>query len=102
MVRIERIICPIDLDDESLHALEQAVAMARRYRSALSAVHVVPKYVPPTPGITPVLAGPHPSAALINPDTTEPLKRQLEDFAAAARTEGIDARIELLEGDVVE
>jgi nucleotide-binding universal stress UspA family protein len=40
MIQISRILCPIDLSEPSHHALEHAVALARWYGAAITALHV--------------------------------------------------------------
>ena len=40
MIEIQRILCPIDFSDYSRRALDHAVAMARWYKAAITAVHV--------------------------------------------------------------
>ena len=42
MVRIKRILCPIDFSDFSRHAFDRSVAIARGTGAAVSALHVVP------------------------------------------------------------
>ena len=39
---IHRILCPVDFSDGARHALEQAAAIARRWGSQLTALHVYP------------------------------------------------------------
>jgi len=40
MIEIQRILCPIDFSDYSRRALDHAVAIARWYKAAITAVHV--------------------------------------------------------------
>jgi nucleotide-binding universal stress UspA family protein len=40
MIEIQRILCPIDCSDYSRHALDHAVALARRYESTITVLHV--------------------------------------------------------------
>jgi nucleotide-binding universal stress UspA family protein len=42
MTAIKRILCPVDLSEFSHHALDAAVAIARREHAAITALHVVP------------------------------------------------------------
>lgn len=42
MVEIKRVLCPVDFSDFSRHALDHAVAVARWYGAAVTAVHVIP------------------------------------------------------------
>lgn len=36
------ILCPVDFDDNSMHALDKAIEIARHFDAALTLVHVVP------------------------------------------------------------
>ena len=40
MIEIRRILCPVDFSDCSRRALDHAVAVARRYESTITALHV--------------------------------------------------------------
>ena len=56
MIEIRSILCPIDFSDHSRHALDHAVAIARWYKSTITALHVfssapVAAYAPGTPGL---------------------------------------------------
>lgn len=43
-----RILCPVDFDDNSMHALDTAADLARENNGTLFLLHVVPMIVPPT------------------------------------------------------
>jgi nucleotide-binding universal stress UspA family protein len=60
MVRIDKILCPIDFSDFSRHAFDRAVAIARSHRAALTALHVVPIQLaaPALPYVEPQSLGP--------------------------------------------
>ena len=60
MVRIEKILCPIDFSDFSRHAFDRAVAIARSHGGAVTAIHVVPIQLatPALPYIEPQSLGP--------------------------------------------
>jgi nucleotide-binding universal stress UspA family protein len=46
MVKIKRVLCPVDFSETSRHALEHAVAVARWYDSEVFALHVMfPRFV---------------------------------------------------------
>jgi nucleotide-binding universal stress UspA family protein len=45
----KKILCPIDFDDNSIHALEKAVEIARHFGAAVFLVHVVPLIVEALP-----------------------------------------------------
>jgi nucleotide-binding universal stress UspA family protein len=102
MLRLERLLCPVDLSDTSRRALEHAGALARWCRAHLVVIHVAPPFVPPTPGITPVPPAPPPALVLLDPAVREPLARQLEEFVAPLRQAGIEVRVDLVEGPVVD
>ena len=42
MLRIQRILCPIDFSDFSRHAFDRALAIARSHDATVTALHVVP------------------------------------------------------------
>ena len=48
-VRIERILCPVDLSEPSRHALQHAVMLARWYGSQITVLQVIWRGVPPVP-----------------------------------------------------
>ena len=60
MVRIQRILCPIDFSDFSRHAFDRALAIARSHDATVTALHVVPIAVatPVFPYVEPVSLGP--------------------------------------------
>jgi nucleotide-binding universal stress UspA family protein len=60
MVRIEKILCPIDFSDFSRHAFDRAVAIARSHKAVVTALHVVPIQLatPALPYIEPQSLGP--------------------------------------------
>jgi nucleotide-binding universal stress UspA family protein len=53
MLRVERILCPIDLSEASRHALDHAVVLARWYSAPVTVLHVrTPIYLSePTPAV---------------------------------------------------
>ena len=60
MVRIRRILCPIDFSDLSRHAFDRALAIARSHDASVTALHVVPIALatPMLPYIDPASLGP--------------------------------------------
>jgi len=80
---IRRILCPVDLSDESAHAIEHALAVARRYKSTITALHIRNPLVIPATDMT--LVGP-----AIPPMLTEDDIREASDEVAACfdRTPG--------------
>jgi nucleotide-binding universal stress UspA family protein len=60
MVRIQRILCPIDFSDFSRHAFDRALAIARSHDATVTALHVVPIALatPVLPYVEPASLGP--------------------------------------------
>ena len=102
MLRLERILCPVDFSEPARRALQHAGAIARWYRARLSVVHVLPTFVPPTGGLTPVAPDPLPGLILLDPARREPLERNLDELVAPLRSGGAEVRVELVEGAVVD
>jgi nucleotide-binding universal stress UspA family protein len=46
MVRIERIVCPVDFSEISRHAFDRALSVARSYKGEITMMHVLPTPVP--------------------------------------------------------
>jgi nucleotide-binding universal stress UspA family protein len=60
MIEIQRILCPIDFSEYSRHAVDHAVAIARRYESTITVLHVfstapVAAYAPGMPAFDPIV-----------------------------------------------
>jgi nucleotide-binding universal stress UspA family protein len=94
MVRIERILCPLDLSDVSERALDQATGLARWYGATISALYVWPT-VPLTISAT------HAPVTLtqLDPATRRGLERELERFVASARQAGVQVNTLVAAGD---
>src|SRR5512147_2858506 len=45
MIRIRRVLCPVDFSDTSQHALDHAAAIARWYEAELTLLFVFPTYL---------------------------------------------------------
>ena len=88
MNELKRILCPVDFSDCSRRALDHALAVARCYKSAVTALHVIA----PTPV---VLQGPHYLGAetaipVAVPDIDRQLvAAQLQHFADAEQVPGV-------------
>lgn len=52
MRQLERILCPVDLSDESQHAVEHALVIARWYKAGITALHVCNPLVIPSTDLT--------------------------------------------------
>ena len=94
MIEIRRILCPIDFSEFSRRALDHAIAIARRYRSTVTALHVftpvpVPAFGPGPLGFEPIL--------LTDVDR-EQLLADTKAFAAAESAPGIAVDAILREG----
>ena len=50
MIELSRILCPVDFSEFSQRALDRAFAVARCYKSTVTALHVVPLMPVATPG----------------------------------------------------
>jgi nucleotide-binding universal stress UspA family protein len=93
MIAIQRILCPIDFSDFSRHALDHAVAIARRYRSTLTLLHVCPLSIAYAPG-TPVLPVPTPT-----PGDLDGLLASMKRFADTEAGTSVPMQFEIGEGD---
>jgi nucleotide-binding universal stress UspA family protein len=65
MTSIARILCPIDFSEESAHAVDHAIAMARWYNASLTGLHVYDPSFVPGPG----LEGPEAELKRLEDDT---------------------------------
>jgi nucleotide-binding universal stress UspA family protein len=80
MTPISRILCPIDFSDFSRHALDYAVAIARRRRALVTALHVVP---PPQSAYPALGIGAH-VPYVYSADDLKEFQKTLERFVADA------------------
>jgi nucleotide-binding universal stress UspA family protein len=78
VISIERVVCPVDFSSVSRAALDHAVALARRCRARLTAVHVVPS----------------------RPRSADPA-RTLDILTGPARRAGVDVDAVVVVGEVV-
>jgi nucleotide-binding universal stress UspA family protein len=95
MIEIRRILCPIDFSDFSRHALDHAVAIARRYESTMTLLHVCPlapsiAYAPATP-VLPVLVP--------TPGDLEGLLASMKRFAETEVGSSVPMQFEIGEGN---
>ena len=94
MMRIGRILCPIDFSDFSRRALDHAVTIARWYESTITLLHVC-SIVPPAahaPG-----SGAVPSARL-TPEDREALLASMRRFAEGEVGANVAMEFEIAEG----
>jgi nucleotide-binding universal stress UspA family protein len=93
-MEIERILCPVDFSEFSSHALERAVRLGSWFDARVTALHVVPFVIPPSPGLryypAPLLA-----AAGLRLQACRDVGRLVEPFLA----EDVPIETRVLEGD---
>ena len=90
---IERILFPTDFSPFSAHALRHAMALARRFKARLKAVHVIPHMFPS--GDSDYYAAPW----LMTPETRQRIEEEMRRFLAPVREARIDHETEVCEGD---
>jgi nucleotide-binding universal stress UspA family protein len=95
MVRIAKILCPIDFSDFSRHAFIRALAIARSHQAELTVLHVVPirPASPVLPYIEPQTLGPFEMTAAEH----ERIVRELREFLAVDATSGVTVTFEATE-----
>jgi nucleotide-binding universal stress UspA family protein len=96
MIRIERILCPVDQSDISRRALEYAVVLAKRYGASVCAAEVVPIGLPATeyPAA--------PAAMALSADDQHRHAAALDTFVSFARSEGVTVDTRVHSGSTVE
>ena len=98
MVKIGRILCPVDFSDFSRRALDHAIAVARWYGSRLTVLYV---YQPPAPAFAPLtslVAGPV-EPFVLTPGDREQLRQQVKTFTPAEDLKDIPVESCVAEGD---
>ena len=94
MVNITRVLCPVDFSDYSRHALDYAAVIARWYGAGVTALHVIPPYVPFAPPAGDAL---YPPIAL----APEDLQQFVDELVAFAHESGLEAvDTEVVQGSV--
>lgn len=98
MVRLTRILCPVDLSETSAHALDHAFALARSYKAHLTVMEVCWTGLPP-------IAFP-PGAAMATPPLMLPrplgeLEEELRLFAERGGAAEVRMDLRIREGAVV-
>ena len=93
VIAFKHILCPVDFSDSSSRSIDHAVALARRYDSKLTVLHVVPTFDP-----VPVRGELGYPIQVVNPWTHEEvvteMRRRLDDAGVPA-----DASLTALAGD---
>ena len=98
MIRIDRILCPLDFSDVSRRALDHAVALAGRRGASLLALHVVPLATPMPMAPAPV----YPAATMPpDPQVRRSMLDELEQAVEPARRAGVSVETIVREGDAV-
>ena len=90
---VERILFPTDFSPFSAHALRHAMALARRFKARLKAVHVIPHVFPS--GDSDYFAAPW----LMTPETRQRVEEEMRRFLTPVREARIDHETEVCEGD---
>jgi nucleotide-binding universal stress UspA family protein len=96
MIRIERILCPVDQSDIARRALDYAVTLAKRYSASVCAVQVV------SIGLPTVDYPPAPAELALTPETQRQHEADLDAFVAPARREGVTVTTQVHGGYIVE
>ena len=87
MIRIERILCPIDFSEHSRHALDYAGAVAGWYGAAITVMHVHTVSVPLLP-MDPVVAPQAYVPVALSDDERSSVMKAIESFVAGDRASG--------------
>ena len=80
MIRIQRVLCPVDYSGFSRHALDHAAAIARWYAAELTVLHVVPLAIP-----APVVPPAEMAVLVERPPDPEAAAAELREFVQAGR-----------------
>lgn len=89
MITIRRILCPVDFSHHSRRALDHALAIAKWYDSAVTALHVSP--LMPVAAYAP-MSGMPPYVGL-TPDARQALMRSMKEFAGGASSVPVECEI---------
>jgi nucleotide-binding universal stress UspA family protein len=95
MVEFDRLLCPIDFSDASLHAVEHAATLAGWYQATVVGLHVHnPVYAPiGTPGLPP-----DGGTVFASPAASQRVRQQLHDALAPVRSAGAPVETAIEEG----
>ena len=98
MVRFAEILCPVDLSEASAHALDHALAMARRYEAHVTVIEVSWAGLPPIayPGSASM-----PTPPLLLPQQLHELQEELRLFATRRSIGDVKMDLVVREGAVV-
>jgi nucleotide-binding universal stress UspA family protein len=94
MIRIDRILCPIDFSDVSRHALAHVAAFAQWYEAKVTVLHVYSAPVPP------VAVSQYPgNISLLPPVQPDEVQAQVRTFCEPLSVAGVSPAIIVEEGD---
>jgi nucleotide-binding universal stress UspA family protein len=95
MIELRRILCPIDFSESSRHALDHAMAVARRYGSTVTMLNVCPPLsaMPLLPGAPPV------PVTIAAPADRDALLASMKRFADAENGTAVPMQFEIADGD---
>lgn len=93
MTEVERIVCAVDFDEASRHALDYAIALAARLGASLTVVHAyeIPVYPVSEDGMVEL-------PVEVEADVEARVRARLEQFMASVDPRGVPLEWRLLEG----
>jgi nucleotide-binding universal stress UspA family protein len=97
MLRIERILCPVDFSESSARAYDYAQSLARHYQATLFLQHVVDFIIPPYAYYTP--------ASYLDADFQKictDAREELQEFAKSHARNGVQPEYFVQEGEVTD
>lgn len=97
MISIKRIVCPTDFSPHAARAMDHAAALARWYGAEVTALHVVPRILPPAAALAA-----YPALMPLAPTGREQIETALHEALEPARRAGAPTRLEVREGDIAE
>ena len=97
MIEIRRILCPVDFSDFSKRSVAHGLAVARRYGSKATVLHVVP----PIPAVAYTADIPPPELTGLTGEEREELRARLLRFAEPGRPSEVRVEAVVREGETV-
>jgi nucleotide-binding universal stress UspA family protein len=96
MIKIQRILCPIDFSDYSRRGLDHALAVANCYDSTVTLLHVAP--IAPVAAYAP--GNPVLPSAILTPEDRDQLLAAMKAFADAEAGSSVPVEVEIAEGNI--
>jgi nucleotide-binding universal stress UspA family protein len=96
MIRVERILCPVDFSTFSARALRHAAVLAKWFKAEITVLHVMAGVGAPLDDFPPYLTPLPP-----DPQAREKILERLRAFVRPATEAGVRASVEVRQGDVV-